>query len=328
MICYDPYKNLNIVTKQNTLEVSSCCLMPTTPEKIINFYSSKQLDKIRKLWDNNEFPHECTACKQQEDQSKPSRRIGANNWYREHGHDNTNIELLRLDYWTGDTCNLRCAICGPENSSSWRQELYSSEDKKLKKTSTNVFWKSLDLTTLRYIHFNGGEPLLSKEHVKFLHNIPDKSKVHLNYNTNGSVLPTEELIKLWSEFKLVQLDFSIDDIDERFEYQRYPASWKEVTANLKWFIDNSPVNCMFAVNTTVSILNQSNLSKLTQWLNNNFHSNRVTDKIEFRQQPAYGLFSTINVESRREAIRDFLDSCDLRRNTNWRNTFPELIQIL
>jgi len=325
MICYDAYKNMNLVSKQNNLEVSSCCLIPTTPEATITFYNSKQLIKVRQSWDKNEFPEECAVCKIEEDQHRPSRRLGTNKWYEDNNYANTTVELIRLDYWTGDTCNLRCAICGPQNSSSRKQEL--NFPKELKKVSNNIFWKKLNLSSLRYIHFNGGEPLLNKEHVKFLHAMPNKNKVHLNYNTNGSVLPGAELIELWRKFKLVQLDFSIDDINSRFEYQRYPANWKEVTENLQWFIDNSPVNCMFAVNTTVSILNHANLSNLNNWLTVNFHTNRVTDPIQHRLQQASGVFSINNVEHRNDA-RKFLDDCDARRGTNWRETFPELIQIL
>ena len=181
MICYDAYKNINLVTNQSNLEVSSCCLIPTTPSTTINFYNSEQLIRVRQSWNKNEFPEECAICKEEEAQHRLSRRQGVNKWYEDNNCANTTVELIRLDFWTGDTCNLRCAICGPNNSSSWKQEL--NFPKELKKVSSNVFWKKLDLSSLQYIHFTGGEPLLNKEHVNFLHAIPDKNKVYLNYNT-------------------------------------------------------------------------------------------------------------------------------------------------
>lgn len=148
--------------------------------------------------------------------------------------------------------------------------------------------------------------------------------MHLNYNTNGTILPSQELLNLWKQFRIVQLDFSIDDVGNRFEYQRYPANWNEVIGNLRWYIDNSPVNCMFAVNTTVGILNQGNLQALNLWLTNNFLENRLGDPIEHRTQPAHGLFSLKNYKFRMNNIIKFLDECDARRGTNWRLTFPEL----
>ena len=163
-----------------------------------------------------------------------------------------------------------------------------------------------------------------KEHVKFLEYIPNPNQVHLFYNTNGTVRPTKNLIDLWSTFKLVQLDFSIDDIGERFEYQRYPAKWEEVKENLQWFIDVMPVNCMFGVNTAVGLLNQDTITELKYWLTENFKTNRVTDPIEHKQQPVTGLLSSNNTDWK--DIVEYLDKLDQRRGTSWRRTFPELTQ--
>lgn len=309
--CLDVYKNLNIQNIDNFTSISPCCLFPTVATDKIEFQTNTLLTSVRKQWDSNTIPNECNGC---------NRHKNSNQWYSDNGYHDTKIELIRLDYWTGDTCNLRCAICLPQYSSAWKEEL--KIPMVARKNTTNRIWKDLDLAKLKYIHFNGGEPLLSKEHVKFLKAIPIKSQVHLNYNTNGTILPSDDLTELWSQFKLVQLDFSIDDISDRFEYQRYPAKWNDVVKNLQWFIDNSPVNCMFAVNTTVSILNQSNLPQLIDWLTKNFHTNRVADPIEYRQQLAKGIFSVDYTD--KNVVLDFLNQCDQRRGTNWHETFPEL----
>jgi len=318
MICIDAFKNLNIVNIDNRLSISPCCVSPTVPVDQIDFNNQYLLD-IRDTWREGRFPSACVSCKDK----KSSRMSGSNQWYTDNNLNNTDVELVRLDYWTGDACNLRCAICGPEYSSSWKQELKLP----VQQSVSNQFWKTLDLSQLAFVHFNGGEPLMSKEHVAFLDAIPDKSRVHINYNTNGTVLPSNRLLALWEQFKIVQLDFSIDDIGERFEYQRFPASWDKVTANLQWFIDHSPVNCMFAVNTSVGLLNHANLDNLNHWLKTNFHSNRVTDPIEYRQQSVTGIFALEGAHARAKSIVEFLDTIDARRGTSWRNTFPELSQL-
>ena len=134
------------------------------------------------------------------------------------------------------------------------------------------------------------------------------------------------LLELWEQFKLVQLDFSIDDIGARFEYQRYPAKWHEVTENLQWYIDHAPHKCMFAINTTISILNQSNIANLSKWLQKNFSVSRFTDPINHRLQSVItGQLLTTNSP---QNIRKYLDSIDSRRGTNWRQTFPELVEFL
>lgn len=308
--CIDVYKNLNILIRDDDISLSPCCVYPPdSAGPTIDFQNNSSLVAVRQQWDNNIIPVNCQGC---------LRHEGSNRWYKDNGYNDTNVELIRLDYWTGDTCNLRCAICGPKNSSAWKEELKIPIIER--KHTVNHTWKTLDLSILKYVHFNGGEPLLSKEHVKFLEAIPIKSQVSINYNTNGTIRPSVQLLALWNEFKLVTLDFSIDDIEERFEYQRYPAKWSDVADNLQWYIDYSPVNCMFAVNTTVSILNQHNLKNLNAWLSANFAFNRVTDPIEHRQQAVKGILSEFTTK----AVK-YLDACDLRRGTNWRTIFPELV---
>lgn len=324
MTCVDIFKNINIVARQNELEISPCCISPTQSAKVVDFVNNRYLVELRREAATGQLPLACSTCKNAELNGMQSRRQGSNAWYQDQGLYNTDVELIRMDYWTGDVCNLACVICGPYNSSTWKEELGLPVE--LKKSSVNQFWKTLDLSKIQFIHFNGGEPLLSKEHVKFLHAIEDKSQIHLNYNTNGTVLPSNELINLWQQFRLVQVDFSIDDIGERFEYQRYPAKWLQVSANLQWYIDNAPHNCMFAVNTSVGILNHDNLENLNHWLQKNFHTTRFTDPIEHRQQLTVGDFALEDADKRKSRIISILDQIDQRRNTNWRVTFPTLFK--
>ena len=294
--CIDAFKSLKIINYNGSILASPCSISPVVESKIIDFKNIQYLKDIRNSWTQGNFPDPCRACKVAEAAGIGSRRLGANQWYEDNGYDNSEVELIRLDYWVGDTCNLRCAICGPENSSAWKQEL--NVPSKLKKSVTNYFWKTMDLTTLRWVHFNGGEPLLSKTHVEFLQALPNKDQIHINYNTNATIL------------------------------QRYPANWKQVTNNLQWYIDNAPHNCMFAVNTTVSILNHANLDKLNLWLTNNFYVSRFTDPIAHRQQFAIELFALDGATERIHQIKRFLESCDARRGTDWRATFPELVDYL
>ena len=317
--CVDAFKNLNVVSSAG-LKLGPCCLSRSIGAEKIDFHNNEYLQTVRNSWHQGAWPQACNNCKQTEDQGMISRRQGSNSWYRDNNMYNTDVELVRLDYWTGDLCNLACAICGPDFSSVWKQELNYPAD--FKKTVVNNFWTSIDTSHLRYVHFNGGEPLLSKEHVKLLHTLPNKNLIHVNYNTNGTVLPSQALMDLWSQYKLVQIDFSIDDIGSRFEYQRYPANWDHVVDNLQWFINHAPHNCMFAVNTTVSMLNYHNLDNLNAWLQENFCVSKFTDPIEHRQQLAVGQLATT---SSKEVAIEFLNACDARRGTNWRTTFPELV---
>ena len=324
--CLDVFKNLYIEGNSENLAISPCCISPVQSVASIDFYSNDYLNKIREKWMEGKFPSECSSCEKYEKENKPSRRIGSNSWYIDHKIFDSKVELLRIDYWTGDLCNLRCAICGPKFSSAWKQELGLPINER--KTIRNDSWKNLDLTKIKYIHFNGGEPLLSKEHEKLLESITNKCQVHLFYNTNATIRPTNNLLDLWSEFRLVQIDFSIDDIGDRFNYQRYPAIWEEVVSNLFYFKEKCPINCMFGVNTSLGILNYNNYNNLLDWFKNNFYMNRVSDLVEYKTQFTHGILSIENYTERKVAIKSYLDKLDLRRSTNWQKTFPELVQIL
>ena len=80
---------------------------------------------------------------------------------------------------------------------------------------------------------------------------------------------------------------------------------------------------MFGINTTVGILNQHNLDNLFQWLNDNFKQSRFGDPVEFKQQNALGTFSSAATPVQ---VIHQLDVLDQRRGTDWRKTFPELVQ--
>jgi sulfatase maturation enzyme AslB (radical SAM superfamily) len=320
MTCIDAFKNLNVANFQGQLKVSPCCAMPTKNTTTVDFYSNAYLVKIRDHWAQNIWPSECKNCKNQEQANLPSRRQGSNNWYAERNINDTQVELIRLDYWVGDTCNLACAICGPSNSSTWKKEL------KIPVSSSpavvNKFWRNLDLSSLKSIHFHGGEPLLSKEHVEFLLAVPNKQQVEITYNTNATVKAGQSLLDLWKEFRLVVLDFSIDDIGKRFEYQRYPASWDKVVKNMNWYLSAAHHNTMFNINTTVSWLNRCSLSSLDEWVSKNFYVSRFGDPIQHRKQFAAG---QLDINQNLETVKKYLNDIDSRRGTNWRETFPELV---
>ena len=322
-ICTDAFKNLSLSVQGNQLEVAPCCIAEHSRSDQIDFLNDDHLRSVRDAWRQGYWPTACHVCKETESLGQISRRMGSNQWYQDHGITTTDPEPLRLDYWVGDTCNLACVMCGPNNSSVWKQELKIPI--KQITTTNNKFWKNLDLSRLRYIHFHGGEPLLSKEHQSFLSAVPQKSQVSIYYNTNATVRASPNLIDLWSQFCSVQIDFSIDDVENRFEYLRYPAQWNTVVDNLFWYRDTCPHNSFFNVLTVVSVLNKPYLDRLDRWLDTNFRFSKFQDPIQHRYQDCLGDLSPHDAHNRRQSIVTYLDEIDARRGTNWRNTFPDAV---
>jgi hypothetical protein len=73
---------------------------------------------------------------------------------------------------------------------------------------------------------------------------------------------------MWSQFKHVEIAFSIDDIETAFEYQRHPAKWDIVKNNLKEFNIRSTQtgNIDFQICSTINIFNILSLDKLLRWV--------------------------------------------------------------
>jgi organic radical activating enzyme len=198
--------------------------------------------------------------------------------------------LMFLDLKLGNICNLKCRICG-----SWSSSQYASEELKFskdKKTSFHYqmlrdgawprenknFWDEIDscLDEIRYIEFTGGEPFLIQEHFDMLTGMVQRgiaNQVEIHYNTNGTVFP-EHAEDIWRHFKTVEIAFSIDDIGERFEYQRSNAVWSEVCANLDRFRDLKErySNIRLQICTTVNVFNIRYIDQVAAWIETNRES--------------------------------------------------------
>jgi sulfatase maturation enzyme AslB (radical SAM superfamily) len=134
------------------------------------------------------------------------------------------------------------------------------------------FWSDLReiVKDVKYFEFTGGEPFLIDEHFDLLAVIMMMGyaqNIEIHYNTNTTVVPKMGL-ELWPHFKHVEIAFSIDDMGDRFEYQRYGAKWTETLANLAAFdqLKASSNNISTQICTTVNALNIYYLDELCEWI--------------------------------------------------------------
>ena len=77
----------------------------------------------------------------------------------------------------------------------------------------------------------------------------------------------DELEVYWKQFREVEIAFSIDNIGDRFEYERHGAGWFEVENNIKRFKEMAARcgNFKFQICTTVNIQNVYDLPEITAW---------------------------------------------------------------
>jgi MoaA/NifB/PqqE/SkfB family radical SAM enzyme len=266
--------------------------------------------------------------------------------------------VWKLEIVLDTTCNAACIQCGELQSSLWRKQY--AEDKKIvhiqpeQQIDAKIqrIKESIDLQQVKNYHFWGGEPLLTDTHLKFLREVEDPSKVSINYTTNCSIFPDDEVLKLWEKFKYVKIGLSIDGIDDKFHYIRWPLNWDKAVRNLEQFKNNTHVNTSFHINCCIIPLNVYYINELGEWLDSNFNKNQNGTKINYNFIKGEGtvdiectpislreevwkqlgedhdisrVLKEVPVRNPGEMLRHFA-KWDKIRNLDWRQTFPEIVK--
>jgi hypothetical protein len=253
--------------------------------------NSQYMQNLRQEFLDQKQPGACRKCWREERAGRTSKRMHTLDRLKHMLPDQTWTAdakpLMFLDLKLGNICNLKCRICGSWSSSQFAVEelanLAPDEDRKtnhhyqmLKQGAwpreNPIFWKEIDqvVDQIRYIEFTGGEPFMIQEHFDMLQGLVDRGiagNIEIHYNTNGTQYP-EDADAIWQHFKLVEIAFSIDDVGERFEYQRTNAVWKEVCRNIGWFrtLKEHYSNIRLQVCSTVNVFNVLYLEELAKWI--------------------------------------------------------------
>lgn len=264
-------------------------------DSILHTFNSPYMQNLRKEFRDGGMPKTCKKCWAEEAAGRKSKR---QNTLTKFKHDIRHINLRHdttdnlwfLDLKLGNICNLKCRICGSWSSSKWAAEEIDYEKQRgatreevkqhtaydmLKRGAwprqSERFWEELStlMPMMQYMEFTGGEPFLIEEQFRVLEQavLLDVAKnIELHYNTNGTVFP-EKLIPLISKFKRVEIAFSVDNTEKKFEYERFGANWEETNQVIKDFshlkLDNS--NVVTQLCFTINILNVLDIPELLEW---------------------------------------------------------------
>lgn len=264
--CPLPFTNLEITVEGHA---RPCCKYERTDgarEKTIQFYNleelyhSEHISDLREQFMNNQRPVACAQCWREESSNLMSlRKIARRDWLtrpiwgrpRNPRYINFQRAFLNqpnmLDLKLSNLCNLKCRICGPWSSTQWISE-YSQLDwadrKTIKIWSKNSENKLLSddnriiLTqwadNIVKMEFHGGEPMMQTDHDSVLDILIQQNSAYnvtLLYNTNATVY-NQNIVDRWNHYDVIIVNFSIDDIEQRFEYQRKNARYSEVIDNI------------------------------------------------------------------------------------------------
>jgi organic radical activating enzyme len=283
--------------------VRPCCL---ADDEIINntgdkFYlstatfseiqNSDNMKQLRQEFLDGKKPQTCRKCWKEERAGRTSKRMFTIERLKHMLPDQDwTVDakpLMFVDLKLGNICNLKCRICGSWSSSTFATEelanLAPDDDKKTNHhyqmlrqgawpRENSQFWSEIsDISDqIRYIEFTGGEPFMIQEHFDMLQGLVDRGLAHnieIHYNTNGTQWP-EQAEAIWKHFKIVEIAFSIDDVEGRFEYQRSGAVWSDVVTNMQRFRDlrSRNRNIRLQICCTINIFNVYYLETVANWI--------------------------------------------------------------
>jgi MoaA/NifB/PqqE/SkfB family radical SAM enzyme len=249
-------------------------------------YNNNYYQQVRQKMLKGKEPADCRKCFSQESMGIISKRLWETREWHNQGIDITQIKSTKsnypvyLDLRLGNTCNLKCTMCSPHDSSQWVKDYSKLNDDTQKlidwnKENNNQFWfRNHDfkqdlygiIPYLQQLQFAGGEPLMIPEHKELLDKIVNQGysqNITLKYNTNA-MLVDSEVINIWKKFKKVKVSVSLDGIGKRGEYIRYPMQWEILEKNLD-LLDNTPSNIDVTIAVTVQLMNIKHLPDFARW---------------------------------------------------------------
>ena len=272
-------------------------------ETPLEAFNNVYMQDVRKTMIDGAIPASCTKCFEEEANGVISKRVWETYDWEQQGIDlkelidNTTEDgivppIIRyLDLRLGHTCNLKCIMCSPHDSSRWIPDYEKLVEKtkniqilkqsKWDKSTFNNYWYEKpefwndifdQIPNVKQLYFAGGEPLMIKEHKIYLEEIIKRGyskQISLRYNSNG-IFVSDEIIEIWKQFKMVRYAFSIDAVDEKNYYIRYPAKWSDIEHSLR-LLDETPENINISIACAVQALNIKHIIDFAKWkLNQNF----------------------------------------------------------
>lgn len=239
-----------------------------------NTWNGVQMREVRKQVLCGERPEVCKPCFDLEDQgveslrqrhikdSIPESRINLYPNVLNNLRDDYSMpfEFPTIEIKLNNLCNLKCRMCNPLDSTSWKDwndvvPFYKKENnylvptvERLVKTpgqyigpfdDTDNWWESFEklLPHFRRVEFAGGEPLMDPQHYKILDMLkPYGKNIEIKYATNGTTLGISKgrtIHDYWPHFRSVAVNVSIDGIHDVYNYIRGNGDFNQVEANIK-----------------------------------------------------------------------------------------------
>lgn len=255
---------------------------PKLSDGLHNAFNSKFFNDIRDKMLKGEKLSMCDKCWRAEDNGVESFRQQFKQYDKFIGNK---PELRYIETALSTHCNLSCRMCNDTFSSKWKLINNPGMSVDVSVDSFDLKYYDTDLSKLDFVKFVGGEPLLDKKHADFLTQIVSKSdnpeNVRLFYNTNGTIIPKQEIFQSWSKLKEVEVIFSIDAIGEANEILRPPHKWDTIENTINHFIEHKTDNVKLGMHTVVNIFNIHLMKDVLEYSFQKFNKMPVFDLLDY-----------------------------------------------
>lgn len=334
-----------------------CCVFRMTPDALsagelswTEYRNSKFYQELKNIMSTDQWHSGCTACKINEDLGLKSQRHDRN--FKMSGKGDK-IEFI--DLFIDRHCNLSCKTCGPWLSSSWQKIVEKNKFISFLKpdNKNNIdrpvleILEDLDLSHLKKVKIQGGEPFLSKNFKPALDLILQKSKAeHLLIITNSTFFP-KNYIPLMEKFPKIDILLSIDGLDDVNKYIRHGSNWNRVESTAMKYqqLQSEKQNFHIAVNFTLCGLNLHQYIDVKKWcrdLNFDFYLNllKYPDELSINSLPESYIQHLLQqkkldditimklIQNRNTTnntkLKNYLRQLDLAQKTDLKKILPDL----
>lgn len=262
LFCYLPWKGLNV----DNYGIRPCCLYGNVvkADTIQEYENSVQLKTLKENMLNGVRDSGCERCWKSHDERTHVKPDGDFQYLFNGKEPDLTQEYETIAIFLTNVCNMQCNYCSPMVSSSIKKEYHSTfsglhndsatwnrmyfgrnVDTELEIPKTFMAYDTLSeqviydhAKSLKVIDISGGEPFYTNQsrHLSFLKKLLSlNSNIRLNYITNATVLPTDEVLSTLLQFKQVCFTMSTDAIGKGMEFIRYPVKWPEFYKNFQFY---------------------------------------------------------------------------------------------
>jgi MoaA/NifB/PqqE/SkfB family radical SAM enzyme len=284
-------------TSENVVTNNNYNLFDIRKNSLNEYWNSQSIKNVRMNMLNDLPVAACKSCYDSEAVGYSSPREFQEKEIFQHltdknGFLNEKPKSLQIQF--GNQCNLMCKMCSQDyshmqgaeikdmidndksfglwirsqggNVNNW---LYNLGEKQLwfqdKALKENIFsYISENISHLRIL---GGEPFIIKSFFELLKYMEEKNTIQnkkINITSNCTVIH-HNYLKILQKTKSFQIWCSIDGINERNSYIRYPSEWNVIQENLHTIKKYLRPQDSMSVHPATQILNIDQLDEIVEW---------------------------------------------------------------